>query len=242
MNYIKYEQKEFVGVLTIDREKALNALNSQVLSELEEALDAVSIENTRCLIITGAGEKSFVAGADISEMSTLTKAEGKAFGEKGNAVFRKIESFPIPVIAAVNGFALGGGCELSLSCDIRIASENAVFAQPETGLGITPGFGGTQRLARTIGIGKAKEMLYTCGKVKADEALALGLVNAVYPADQLMDECLKLAGKIARNAPIAVRAAKKRSTTACRWTLTLRSPLKPNSSAAALKPKTRRTQ
>ena len=209
MNYIKYEQKEFVGVLIIDREKALNALNSQVLSELEEALDAVSIENTRCLIITGAGEKSFVAGADISEMSTLTKAEGKAFGEKGNAVFRKIESFPIPVIAAVNGFALGGGCELSLSCDIRIASENAVFAQPETGLGITPGFGGTQRLARTIGIGKAKEMLYTCGKVKADEALALGLVNAVYPADQLMDECLKLAGKIARNAPIAVRAAKK---------------------------------
>jgi Enoyl-CoA hydratase/carnithine racemase len=209
MNYIKYEQKEFVGVLTIDREKALNALNSQVLAELEEALDAVSIENTRCLIITGAGEKSFVAGADISEMSTLTKAEGKAFGEKGNAVFRKIEAFPIPVIAAVNGFALGGGCELSLSCDIRIASENAVFAQPETGLGITPGFGGTQRLARTIGIGKAKEMLYTCGKVKADEALALGLVNAVYPADQLMDECLKLAGKIARNAPIAVRAAKK---------------------------------
>lgn len=209
MNYIKYEQNNFIGVLTIDREKALNALNSQVLSELEEAIDAISIEDTRCLIITGAGEKAFVAGADIAEMSKLTKAEGKAFGEKGNAVFRKIEKLPIPVIAAVNGFALGGGCELSLSCDIRVASENAVFAQPETGLGITPGFGGTQRLARTIGIGKAKELLYTCGKVKADEALALGLVNAVYPADQLMEECLKLAGKIARNAPIAVRAAKK---------------------------------
>lgn len=209
MEYVKYEKKGFVGILTINREKALNALNSQVLTELEQTVDSISVEDTRCLIITGAGEKSFVAGADISEMSTLTKAEGKAFGEKGNAVFRKIEKLPIPVIAAVNGFALGGGCELSLSCDIRIASENAVFAQPETSLGITPGFGGTQRLARTIGIGKAKEMIYTCSKVKADEALSLGLVNAVYPSGQLMEECLKLAEKIARNAPIAVRAAKK---------------------------------
>ena len=209
MNYVKYEQNGFVGVVTIDREKAMNALNSQVLTELDEVIDGISIEETRCLIITGAGEKAFVAGADIAEMSKLTKTEGKAFGEKGNAVFRKIEKLSIPVIAAVNGFALGGGCELSLSCDIRIASENAVFAQPETGLGITPGFGGTQRLARTIGIGKAKEMLYTCGKVKAAEALSLGLVNAVYSADQLMEECLKLAEKIARNAPIAVRAAKK---------------------------------
>ena len=209
MNYVKYEQNDFIGIITIDREKALNALNSEVLSELEETVDGVSIETTRCLIITGAGQKAFVAGADIGEMSKLTKAEGKAFGEKGNAVFRKIEKLPIPVIAAVNGFALGGGCELSLSCDIRIASENALFGQPETGLGITPGFGGTQRLARTIGIGKAKELLYTCGKVKADEAFNLGLVNAVYPADQLMEESIKLAGKIARNAPIAVRAAKK---------------------------------
>ncbi|NLJ30818.1 MAG: enoyl-CoA hydratase [Clostridiales bacterium] len=209
MNYIQYEQKDLIGVLTIDRPKALNALNSEVLAELDQALNEIPMDETRCLIITGAGEKAFVAGADIGEMSGLTKAEGRAFGEKGNAVFRKIETFPIPVVAAVNGFALGGGCELSLSCDIRIASENAVFAQPEAGLGITPGFGGTQRLARTIGVGKAKEMLYTCGKVKAAEALALGLVNAVYPADQLMEEALKLAGKIARNAPIAVRACKK---------------------------------
>lgn len=209
MNYVKYEQNDFIGVLTIERPKALNALNSEVLTELEEVIDSISVDTTRCLIVTGAGDKAFVAGADIGEMSNLTKAEGKAFGEKGNAVFRKLEKLPIPVIAAVNGFALGGGCELSLSCDIRIASENALFAQPETGLGITPGFGGTQRLARTIGIGKAKELLYTCGKVKADEALKLGLVNAVYPAEQLMDECLKLAGKIARNAPIAVRACKK---------------------------------
>lgn len=209
MNYVQYEQNELVGIITISREKALNALNSEVLSELEAVIDGVSIENTRCLIITGAGEKAFVAGADIAEMSQKTKAEAQAFSAKGNAVFRKIEKLAIPIIAAVNGFALGGGCELSLSCDIRIASENAVFAQPEAGLGITAGFGGTQRLARTIGIGKAKEMLYTCGKVKADEAFRLGLVNAVYPADQLMEECLKLAGKIARNAPIAVRASKK---------------------------------
>nr|WP_319488028.1 enoyl-CoA hydratase-related protein [uncultured Caproiciproducens sp.] len=209
MSYVKYEQKEFIGIITIDREKALNALNSEVLTDLEAVIDSVSIDNTRCLIITGAGQKSFVAGADIAEMSSKTRAEAQAFSAKGNGIFRKIEKLPIPVIAAVNGFALGGGCELSLSCDIRIASDNAVFAQPEAGLGITAGFGGTQRLARTIGIGKAKEMLYTCGKVKADEALTLGLVNAVYPSDQLMDECLKLAGKIARNAPIAVRASKK---------------------------------
>ena len=209
MSYVKYEQKDFVGIVTIDREKALNALNPEVLDDLEAVIDAVPLDSTRCLIITGAGDKSFVAGADIGAMSTMTKEQGKAFSAKGNAVFRKIESFPIPVIAAVNGFALGGGCELSLSCDIRIASENALFGQPEAGLGITPGFGGTQRLARTIGVGKAKELIYTCGKVKADEALRLGLVNAVYPADQLMDEALKLAGKVARNAPIAVRQCKK---------------------------------
>lgn len=209
MSYVKYEQNGFVGVLTIDREKALNALNSEVLTDLDAALDAIDLGTTRCLIITGAGQKSFVAGADIGEMSTLTKAEGEAFGKKGNDVFRKIETLPIPVIAAVNGFALGGGCELSLSCDIRLAAENAVFAQPETGLGITPGFGGTQRLARTINVGKAKEMIYAGTKVKAPEALSLGLVNAVYPADELMPAAMKLAERISANAPIAVRACKK---------------------------------
>ena len=209
MSYIKYEQTGFVGVLTIDREKALNALNSEVLADLDAALDAIDLDSTRCLIITGAGQKSFVAGADIGEMSTLTKAEGEAFGKKGNDVFRKIETLPIPVIAAVNGFALGGGCELSLSCDIRLAAENAVFAQPETGLGITPGFGGTQRLARTINVGKAKEMIYAGTKVKAPEALSLGLVNAVYPAEELMPAAMQLAERIAANAPIAVRACKK---------------------------------
>ena len=139
MNFITYEQEGFVGVITINRPKALNALNSEVLKELNATLDAVDLENTRALVLTGAGEKSFVAGADIAEMSTLTKAEGEAFGKIGNDVFRKIETFPIPVIAAVNGFALGGGCEIAMSCDIRLCSDTAIFGQPEVGLGITPG-------------------------------------------------------------------------------------------------------
>ena len=209
MDFITYEQEGFVGVITINRPKALNALNSGVLEELNACLDGIDLETTRALILTGAGEKSFVAGADIGEMSTLTKAEGEAFGKKGNDVFRKLETFPIPVIAAVNGFALGGGCEIAMSCDIRICSDNALFGQPEVGLGITPGFGGTQRLARIIGVGKAKEMIYACTNVKADEAKALGLVNAVYTQEELMPAAKKLAGKIAKNAPIAVRACKK---------------------------------
>lgn len=209
MNYITYEQEGFVGIITINRPKALNALNSEVLKELDACLDGIDLEATRALILTGAGEKSFVAGADIGEMSTLTKAEGEAFGKIGNDVFRKLETFPIPVIAAINGFALGGGCEISMSCDIRICSDNALFGQPEVGLGITPGFGGTQRLARIIGVGKAKEMIYAATNVKADEALRIGLVNAVYPLEELIPAAKKLAGKIAKNAPIAVRACKK---------------------------------
>ena len=209
MEYIVYEQKGSYAVITISREKALNALNSQVLDELNETLDAVNLEEVRCLILTGAGAKSFVAGADIGEMSTLTKAEGEAFGKKGNDVFRKLETFPIPVIAAVNGFALGGGCEISMSCDIRICSDNAVFGQPEVGLGITPGFGGTQRLARLVGPGMAKQMIYTARNIKADEALRIGLVNAVYTQDELMAAAEKMAAGTAKNAPIAVRNCKK---------------------------------
>ncbi|HIY60714.1 MAG TPA: enoyl-CoA hydratase/isomerase family protein [Candidatus Eisenbergiella pullistercoris] len=209
MEYIVYEQKGSYAVITISREKALNALNSQVLEELNEALDAVNLDEVRCLILTGAGQKSFVAGADIGEMSTLTKAEGEAFGKKGNDIFRKIETFPIPVIAAVNGFALGGGCEISMSCDIRICSDNAVFGQPEVGLGITPGFGGTQRLARLVGPGMAKQMIYTARNIKADEAYRIGLVNAVYPQEELMAAAEKMAAGIAKNAPIAVRNCKK---------------------------------
>ena len=209
MEMIKFEQRDHVGIVTIDRPKALNALNSQVLDELNEVFDSMDLNTVRAVVLTGSGEKSFVAGADIGEMSNLSVEEGEAFGKKGNDVFRKIELFPIPVIAAVNGFALGGGCELSMSCDIRICSDNAVFGQPEVGLGITPGFGGTQRLARLIGPGKAKEMIYSAKNIKADEAYRVGLVNNVYPQAELMDEALKLAGKIASNAPIAVRACKE---------------------------------
>ena len=208
MEFVTYEQDGFVGVVTINRPKALNALNSEVLKEIEATFDAIDLDATRAVVLTGAGDKSFVAGADIGEMSTLTKAEGEAFGKTGNDVFRKIETFPIPVIAAVNGFALGG-CEISMSCDIRICSENAIFGQPEVGLGITPGFGGTQRLARIVGVGKAKEMIYTAFNIKAEEAYRIGLVNAVYPQEELLAAAKKLANKIASNAPIAVRACKK---------------------------------
>ena len=197
MDYILYEQNGAVATITINREKALNALNSQVLDELNAALDAVDLSTVRCLILTGAGQKSFVAGADIGEMSSLTKAEGEAFGKKGNDVFRKLETFPIPVIAAVNG-------------------------QPEVGLGITPGFGGTQRLARLVGPGMAKQMIYTARNIKAAEAYRIGLVNEVYSAEVdaegnvvktaqeiLLAGAQKMAAAIAKNAPIAVRNCKK---------------------------------
>lgn len=209
MDFITYEVEDQIAIITINRPKSLNALNSAVLDELNAALDGVDLDTVRALILTGAGDKSFVAGADIAEMSTLTKAEGEAFGKKGNDVFRKLETFPIPVIAAINGFALGGGCEISMSCDIRICSDNALFGQPEVGLGITPGFGGTQRLARIVGVGMAKQMIYTARNIKADEALRIGLVNAVYSQEELMPAAKKMASGIAKNAPIAVRNCKK---------------------------------
>ena len=210
MNNLTLDVENEVAVLTINRPKALNALNSETLDEHTEVLTEIEgRDDIKVVILTGAGEKSFVAGADIGEMSTLTKAEGEAFGKKGNDVFRKIETLEIPVIAAVNGFALGGGCEISMSCDIRICSENAIFGQPEVGLGITPGFGGTQRLARIVGPGMAKQMIYTARNIKAAEALRIGLVNAVYPVEELMDAAKKMANGIAMNAPIAVRACKK---------------------------------
>ena len=171
MEFVTYEQDGFVGVVTINRPKALNALNSEVLKEIEATFDAIDLDATRAVVLTGAGDKSFVAGADIGEMSTLTKAEGEAFGKTGNDVFRKIETFPIPVII--------------------------------------PGFGGTQRLARIVGVGKAKEMIYTAFNIKAEEAYRIGLVNAVYPQEELLAAAKKLANKIASNAPIAVRACKK---------------------------------
>lgn len=209
MTFVKLEVKDHVGILTIDRPQALNALNTEVIGQLSKALDELDLDKLRCLIVTGGGNKSFVAGADIGEMSNLSKKQAEVFGKHGNDVFRKLETLPIPTIAAVNGFALGGGCELAMSCDIRLASERAIFGQPETGLGITPGFGGTQRMARLIGPGKAKELIYTARNFKAPEALEIGLVQAVYPAEELMAEAENMAQRIANNAPIAVRAAKK---------------------------------
>ncbi|MFP5528581.1 enoyl-CoA hydratase-related protein [Peptococcus simiae] len=210
MEFIKYDVKGRVATLTIDRPKALNALGSQVLNELNQTIDAINTDEVWCLIITGGGEKAFVAGADIAEMKEMTQAQGAEYARKGNDIFRKIEKLPIPVIAAINGFALGGGNELAMSCDIRLCSENAMFGQPEVGLGITPGFGGTQRLARVIGsLSKAKELILVGKNIKADEALAIGLVSAVYPLADLMPAAEKMAGRIAGNAPIAVRHAKE---------------------------------
>ena len=209
MSFVSCEVQDRVAVLTVDRPKALNALNPEVLNDLKAAFEGIDQSEIRCVILTGAGDKSFVAGADIASMSTMTKAEGEAFGRLGNDVFLMVENFPLPVIAAVNGFALGGGNELAMSCDIRLASENALFGQPEVGLGITPGFGGTQRLARVVGVGMAKQLVYSAANIKASEALRIGLVNAVYAPDQLMDAARKLAGKIASNAPIAVRNCKQ---------------------------------
>lgn len=209
MSFVKSEQQGAVAVLTIDRPKALNALNPEVLADLKAAFEAIDQNAVRCVVLTGEGDKSFVAGADIGSMSTMTKAEGEAFGKLGNDIFLMIENFPLPVIAAVNGFALGGGCELAMSCDIRICSDNAMFGQPEVGLGITPGFGGTQRLPRIVGLGMAKQLLYTARNIDAAEALRIGLVNAVVPQAELMDTAVKMANNVAKNAPIAVRACKK---------------------------------
>ena len=209
MSFVNVDLQGAVAVLTIDRPKALNALNPEVLADLKAAFEGLDQNTVRCVVLTGAGDKSFVAGADIGSMSTMTRAEGEAFGKLGNDIFLMIENFPLPVIAAVNGFALGGGCELAMSCDIRVCSDNAMFGQPEAGLGITPGFGGTQRLPRIVGLGMAKQLLYTARNIDAGEALRIGLVNAVVPQAELMDTALKMASTIAKNAPIAVRACKQ---------------------------------
>ena len=208
MSFVTLEQKGPVGIITMNRPEALNALNEQVLRDLSDVLDQVE-ENEEILVavVTGAG-RAFVAGADIGQMSTLTAAQGKNFGAFGNSVFLKLENLSKPTIAAVNGFALGGGCELSMACDIRIASEKAKFGQPEVGLGITPGFGGTQRLPRIVGVSNAMELILTARVIKAEEALSMGLVSRVCPAEELMDKALELANAIAANAQVAVRQSK----------------------------------
>lgn len=208
MGFVKTEQKGHVAILTIDRQEALNALSADVLKDLSAALDDVAAnDEAYVVVITGAG-RSFVAGADIGEMKPLTAVEGKDWGRFGNDVFLKVENLSKPVIAAVNGFALGGGCELAMACDIIVASEKAKFGQPEVGLGIIPGFGGTQRMARIIGTGPAMELIYTADTIDAQRALEIGMVNHVVPADQLMDEAMKLAQKICTNAQKAIRASK----------------------------------
>lgn len=209
LNNVILEKNDHLAIVTINRPKALNALNSETLKDLDTVIaDLENDSNIYTVILTGAGEKAFVVGADISEMKDLNEEEGQAFGTLGNNVFRRLENLDKPVIAAISGFALGGGCELAMACDIRIASEKAKFAQPEVGLGITPGFGGTQRLPRIVGEGKAKELIYTCDIVKADEALRIGLVNKVVPLENLMEEAKTMASKIIANAPIAVKLCK----------------------------------
>mgnify|MGYP000648010142 CR=1 FL=1 len=209
MSFVTLEHRGPVGLITMNRPEALNALNDQVLRELDAVLDQVEADDSILVaVITGAG-RSFVAGADIGQMSTLTAAEAKAFGVLGNRVFLKLENLTKPTIAAVNGFALGGGCELSMACDIRLASEKARFGQPEVGLGITPGFGGTQRLPRIVGVSKAMELILTAKTIKADEAKAIGLVSEVYPAEELMDKAMELANAICANAQIAVCESKR---------------------------------
>lgn len=206
---VLFEKRGVVGIMTINRPEALNALNTAVLEELDKRLDAIAADaELRVVVVTGAG-RSFVAGADIAEMRAKSAEEGKAFGRFGSAVFRKLELSEKVFVAAVNGYALGGGCELAMACDIRLASEKAKFAQPETGLGIIPGFSGTQRLPRIVGIGMAKEMIYTGRVVDGTEAQRIGLVNAVYAPEVLMDEALRLANQIVGRSPLAVQYAKE---------------------------------
>ncbi len=220
MTDVKVEKKGNVAVVTIEHMQAMNALSTDMYAQLEEAFDSVAaMEDVYAVVLTGSSRvnkkgktvQSFVAGADISQMSTMTVAEGKAFGNDSNRVCWKIENFKRPVIAAINGFCLGGGCELAMSCDIRLASANATFGQPEVGLGITPGCGGTQRLARLVGLGKAKEMLYTArGNYTAQDAKDMGLVNEVYETvEELEEAALALAQEIAAQAPIAVALVKE---------------------------------
>lgn len=196
--------------LTINRPKALNALNSATLAEIGAAVAEVGADPAaRVLVVTGAGDRAFVAGADITEMKDRNAIEARAFSQQGIRVFRTIETLPVPAIAVVDGFCLGGGCELALSCDWILAGEKARFGQPEVSLGVTPGFGGTQRLPRRVGTARALELITTGRQVKADEALTIGLANHVYPSESLQEEALKLARSVAAQGPVAVRLAKE---------------------------------
>lgn len=212
MKYLNYKKEGKFGILTINRPEALNALNGEVLEELDQVLDQINEkaehEDLRVLILTGAG-RAFVAGADIAVQSVFDYDDALAWGRNGSRIFQKLENLPMVTIAAVNGFALGGGCELALACDLILAGEKAKFGQPEVGLGIIPGFSGTQRLVRKIGSFKAKELILTGDHIGAAEAERIGLVNKTVAQEKLMEEAVAMAENIAKNAPIAVKLAKK---------------------------------
>lgn len=208
--HILIERKSEIAIISINNPQTLNALNTETLEELDQCLSIIEKEKAfRVVILTGSGQKAFVAGADISEMVQASPAEGRNMALLAKKAFMHLETMPQVTIAAVNGYALGGGCELSMCCDIRIAAENAVFGQPECGLGILPGFGGTQRLSRIVGSGRAKELIFTCDKINAEEAYRIGLVNKIVPQEQLIDYCIKTAEKILLNGSYAITLAKK---------------------------------
>jgi enoyl-CoA hydratase len=207
---VEIERRDKIAIVTMSRPEALNAFNTAQIRDVIAAFQELRADRfVRCIILTGAGDRAFAAGADIKEMAEKSLGEGRAFARLGQALTNTIEGVPQPTIAAVNGFALGGGSEVAISCDIRLASENAVFAQPEVNLGIPPGWGATQRLPRLVGPGLASELIFTGRRVKADEALRIGLVNAVYPRDELLGEAEKLAKAIAANSPRALRESKQ---------------------------------
>ncbi|MCA1848564.1 MAG: enoyl-CoA hydratase/isomerase family protein [Actinobacteria bacterium] len=208
MDYVRVEREDGVAVLTIDRQEKLNALDPQVTEEIGQALLELEAEGPRAIIVTGAGERSFVAGADISAMSVMSPLEAKRFSEIGHAAMALLDRSPVPTIAAVNGYALGGGCEVAIACDVRIAAENATFGFPEVSLGILPGMGGTQRLPRLIGPAFAKELIFTGRRIDAREAREIGLVNRVVPQGEALKAAREVAAEIAANGPLAVRHAK----------------------------------
>jgi len=209
-NNIIFQVREGIATITFNRPEILNALSAEALKEFSHALDEINAdEDIRALILTGAGEKSFIAGADIKEFPTFNALKAKSFSETGHILMNKLQELPIPVIAAVNGFALGGGCEVALACDFIYASEDAMFGLPEINLGIIPGFGGTQRLPRLVGRNMAKEMIFTGKMISADEAKSIGMVNKVCPREKLMDEAITTAKTIASKGKVSVRAAKQ---------------------------------
>lgn len=200
-----------LATLTINRPKVLNALSPETMEEIDCAIAQIrEARGVRAVIVTGAGDKAFVAGADIGAMATISPTQAQAFAARGHAILQNLEALPMPVIAAVNGFALGGGCELAMACDIILAAESAIFGQPEVNLGIIPGFGGTQRLARRVGVGQARLLTYTGRRIDTREALRIGLADQIFPLENLLDEAKKLAGEISKkSAPLAVAACKR---------------------------------